>query len=88
MARRETVGVLRKGDHLVRDTYGDDIWASEATIGRYGPQRGRLIHHDEVDLPAVSDRTIKAKNEKRPRVVTRDTPGVTWRYRDGNGNLV
>lgn len=88
MSRKETVGVLRKGDYLVTDMYGDAIWASEARIGRYGAQRGRIVHKDEVDLPAVGDVKRDHRTEKRPVLVTRDTPGVEWRYRDENGDLV
>lgn len=88
MARKETVGVLRRGDHLVTDTYGDAIWASEARTGRWGPQRGRLVHKDEVDLPGVGDIKRAQRTEKQPRVVTRDAPGIEWRYRDENGDLV
>ena len=88
MGRKSTINVLRKGDHLVETTYGEAIWASEAAIGRHGPQRGRLVHRDEVDRPAVGDHKVKARKDYRPRVVTRDTPGTEWRYRDGNGDLV
>lgn len=54
------------GAHLVVDTYGDERWASDVTVGRYGSQKGRVVPADEVDEPSRSDlRRGRVRERKR-----------------------
>jgi len=88
MSRSRPLNRIRPGDHLVVDLYGTERYASEVMRGRYGAQRGAVVHPDDLDEPGRFDLNTKPRQERPlPWPVTGQQRQL-WRVRDKDGNPI
>jgi hypothetical protein len=62
--RSRRYGVL--GEHLVTDMSGFVHLASHTVIGKYGLQKGQVVHKDDVDEPSTADFTQPKRRVAKP----------------------
>jgi len=86
--RTRPLNRIRLGDHLVVDAYGTERYASEVVRGKYGSQKGAVIHPDDLDEPGRFDLQRERRQEKQLPWPVTGKQRQTWVRLDKDGNPV